>query len=172
VNAFVRAIERRERFEGGYAAETEPRAERAAHPGFPTGGEDWAKAMPDRPHCAWLEPIREGYLTQSDGGRPLASLIGAFKDYGGAQTVVFMPVTPVYTEVVLSSLVHEDAEPGRDYDIERLRWMWHETTVQDTKLIGNNRAGVNSRRYLPDPYGTGERGAEGFVHWYLEQIAG
>lgn len=189
VNAFVRVIERRERYEGGYAAETEAWAERAAQQGFLTGHDDWADEMPDQPHRAWLEPIRDGYLTLSEDGRPLAPLIGDFKGYDGAQTVVFMPfgyfyatgdhatlfrftpVTPTHTEVMLTWLVHEDAEPGRDYDIERPRWMWHETTAQDTKLIGNNQAGVNSHRYLPDPYGTGERGVEGFVRWYLAQIA-
>lgn len=190
VNAFVRVIERRERCEGGYAAETEAWAERAAHQGFLTGRDDWADEMPDQPHRAWREPIREGYLTLSEDGRPLAPLIGDFRDFDGAQTVVFMPfgyfyatgdhatlfrftpVTPTHTDVVVTWLVHEDAEPGRDYDVERLRWMWHETTIQDTKLIGDNQAGVNSHRYLPGPYGTGERGAEGFVRWYLGQIAG
>ena len=31
------------------------------------------------------------------------------------------------------------------------KWMWDVTTIQDTRIIGDNQKGVNSRRYPPRP---------------------
>ena len=50
--------------------------------------------------------------------------------------------------------------------------MWDVTTVEDTKIIGDNQLGVNSRRYAPGVYSSRERGTIGFVAWYLGRMGG
>ena len=84
-------------------------------------------------------------------------------------TFRFTPVSPRLTEVVLTWLVHEDAAEDDD-DVERLKWMWHVTTIQDTTIIGDNQSGVNSSRYTPGPYSEREGGAKRFIQWYLSQL--
>jgi len=48
-----------------------------------------------------------------------------------------------------SWLVNADAEEGRDYDIDRLSWLWGVTTIQDGDITMDNQKGVNSRFYQP-----------------------
>ena len=68
--------------------------------------------------------------------------------------------------------MREDAVEGKDYDLDRLVWMWDVTTVEDTKIIGDNQLGVNSRRYEPGVYSMRERGTTGFVNWYISRLGG
>ena len=74
------------------------------------------------------------------------------------------------TDVELIWLVREDAKEGVDYDLERLVWLWHETTVADTRIINDNQKGVNSRRYRPGPYTELEASVGEVTAWYLDQI--
>ena len=189
VNAFVRAVEWHERFGGGYAKATEAWAETARAMGHKVGRGEWGPDGTPRLHMAWREPIRPGFDTLSEDGAPVAPLMGDLSGFDGGQTVAFLtlsffyvandhatlfrftPVSPTHTEVVLTWLVDADAEEGPDYDVERLTWMWRTTTLQDTKLIADNQAGVNSRRYTPGPYAEGEHYAEAFTRWYLATIA-
>ena len=48
-------------------------------------------------------------------------------------------------------LVHKDAEEGKDYNLEKMIWMWDVTTIADKRIIENNQKGVNSRKYSPGP---------------------
>ena len=157
--------------------------------GTPAGLMLWEETFPDQPHYGRRRPIGNGRRTLTVDGGPAAPLMGDFKEYDGGDSVVwlhplhavwgandhvtlfrFTPVHAQLTDVELIWLVRGDAEEGVDYDLERLTWLWHETTVADTRIINDNQKGVNSRRYRPGPY----MELEGFVGnvtaWYLDQI--
>ncbi|MBM4070309.1 MAG: aromatic ring-hydroxylating dioxygenase subunit alpha [Planctomycetes bacterium] len=134
-------------------------------------------------------PIRPGYLTQSRDGKPVAPLLGSYKEYDGGITsfmhlpliwyVVsndhalltrFTPIAPLETELELTWLVHEDAVEGQDYDPENVCWLWRITAEQDKSICDNNQRGILSSRYQPGPYATTERSADEFVTWYLQEL--
>ncbi|RPI81447.1 MAG: aromatic ring-hydroxylating dioxygenase subunit alpha, partial [Planctomycetaceae bacterium] len=135
-------------------------------------------------------PIRPGFLTQSEGGKPVAPLLGFATEYDGGITsfthlpliwyVVcndyafltrFTPKAPLETELELTWLVREDALEGRDYDPDAVCWLWRETAAQDKTICENNQRGILSSRYLPGPYSTAEASVEVFVAWYLHEIS-
>ena len=68
-------------------------------------------------------------------------------------------------------LVREDAREGVDYDAEKLRWLWDETTKQDKSIIELNAAGVASRGYVPGPYSKLEGMTADFIERYLALMA-
>ena len=134
-------------------------------------------------------PIREGFVTQSRGGQPVAPLMGDYQEYDGGVTAIqffplnwivacndhamlsrFTPVSPQTTEVEITWLVDGNAREGEDYSVEDVTWLWAKTVEQDAWLCENNQRGVNSRRYQPGPYSTMENAAAGFVDWYLTQL--
>ena len=133
--------------------------------------------------------LLEGHLTASPDGRPVAPLMGEFRDYDGSSTYFdvgpisdflayadhglvyrFIPRSVDRTEMEVLWLVHEDAVEGRDYDLARLTWLWQVTSVEDKQIIERNQEGVNSRYYEPGPYSLQERYAGHFVDWYLTDI--
>ena len=67
-------------------------------------------------------------------------------------------------------LVDAKAEEGKDYSKDELIWLWDLTSRADKRIIENNQQGVNSRYYVPGPYGPMERLTRLFTAWYLEQI--
>ncbi|MER9826675.1 aromatic ring-hydroxylating dioxygenase subunit alpha [Mesorhizobium sp. M0115] len=142
-----------------------------------------------QPYWAHRAPLQEGWQTASQDGKPVAPLMGAFKDFDGAETYLelmpqfamsgysdhvtqfrFTPLDPTHTEVRITWLVDQNAREGVDYDVERLKWLWDVTTLQDAEIIGNNQLGVNSRRYGPGPYSTREKRVTSFVAWYLDRL--
>ncbi len=144
-----------------------------------------------QPYGVFRQPIRDGYVTLSEDGQPVAPLMGDLKQWDGGETLLifgpltyvylandhatlfrFTPVTPTHTDVLVSWLVRDDAIEDKDFDLDRLVWMWDVTTVEDTKIIGDNQLGVNSRRYEPGVYSLRERGTIGFVAWYLGRMGG
>ena len=186
VNAYVRA---NAKDSSAYEPNVAAWNEKAAAMGHRVGRTYSETDLPEQPHGAFRQPIRDGYLTLSEDGKPVAPLIGDFAQYDGGETMLvfgplfyiyaandhattfrFTPVSPRHTEVVLTWLVHEDAEEGADYTVDPLKWMWDVTTIQDTAIIGNNQAGVNSRRYTPGPYSEREGFTDRFVRWYLKQL--
>ena len=40
-------------------------------------------------------------------------------------------------------VVRDDAEEGKDYDIDRMKWLWDVTTIADKTIIEKNQEGVN-----------------------------
>lgn len=135
--------------------------------------------------------LREGFVTESLDGRPVAPLLGSLPDRDtGAMAVVmlpnllleassdyvmtlrFTPTGPATTEARVQWLVRDDAAEGKDYDLERLTAFWKLTCEQDWKLCEDNQAGVQSRRYTPGPYAPEEKGVKHFVQWYLSRLAG
>ena len=163
--------------------------EKVGASGMPTGLTMWDDTFPDQPHYGRRRPIGNGRCTLTADGEPVAPLMGDFKEYDGGDTVVwlhplhafwgtndhvtlfrFTPVHARLTEVELIWLVREDAKEGVDYDLARLAWLWHETTVADTRIINDNQKGVDSRCYLPGPYMELEAFLKDVTAWYLDQI--
>lgn len=134
--------------------------------------------------------LREGFVTESMDGRPVAPLLGTIpdRDIGGMALVVlpnllleassdyvmtlrFTPAGPRSTKADVEWLVRGDAVEGRDYDLARLTEFWKLTCEQDWKLCEDNQAGVNSRAYRPGPYAPDEKGVQHFVQWYLDRLS-
>lgn len=130
-------------------------------------------------------PIGRGFLTEVADGKPLAPLMGAFKEYDGAQTAVafnplgyilasndyaavmrFTPRGPLMTDIETLWLVRSDAVEDRDYDVERLIHVWDVTLREDKVITENNQAGVLSRAYTPGPHSLQETRISDFLAWY------
>ena len=129
------------------------------------------------------------FLTGSQDGKPLAPLLGNIGDYGGGVADIqtgavsfgllyadhavlygFAPRGVQATDMDVTWLVRADAEQGRDYDLDRLTWLWRVTTEADKEIIANNQKGINSRFYEPGPLSDMEEFTTGFIEWYLAQI--
>ncbi len=134
-------------------------------------------------------PMWRGHVTGSDDGQPVAPLLGEIRDYDGGTTdfqigpvtfalaycdyVVIYRFTPVSlgkSECNISWLVNGDAEKGRDYEKQRLTWLWDVTTQADKRIIEYNSEGVKSRFYEPGPYSEMEAYTWKFMSWYLQAI--
>ena len=132
----------------------------------------------------------EKYKTGSEDGEPLAPLLGGLKGYDhgaldmniGSFTfylcysdhVVVYVFTPTAHETSAADiywLVRADAEEGKDYDVDKLTWLWHVTTLADERIIVDNQKGVNSRKYQPGPLAIKEDLIERYIVWYLTQLA-
>jgi phenylpropionate dioxygenase-like ring-hydroxylating dioxygenase large terminal subunit len=134
--------------------------------------------------------LYDGFLTGSDGGQPVAPLMGKFKGYdGGAgdfqfgimsfmlnypDHCVLYRFTPrglTATDMEIVWFVRGDAEEGVDYDKDKVTWLWHNTTLEDEYIITRNSEGVNSRFFEPGPYHPEfEFLCVDFVNWYLETM--
>lgn len=131
-----------------------------------------------------------GALTGSEDGAPVAPLMGNFSAYDGGFTYLdigpssfylaypdhgliylFLPHSPQKTEMEVLWLVEADAQEGTDYEIKRLTWLWHVTSLADKLIIDQNQKGVNSRYYQPGPYNSMEEQTQRFIEWYLDKIA-
>jgi phenylpropionate dioxygenase-like ring-hydroxylating dioxygenase large terminal subunit len=132
----------------------------------------------------------EGFVTGSQDGQPVAPLMGNIKDYdGGAGDFQmgpltfmlnypdhcvlyrFLPRSLTETDMELVWFVREDAVEGKDYDVAKLTWLWHHTTLEDEYIITRNAAGVNSRFFEPGPYHPEfEFTLQQFVCWYLHSL--
>jgi phenylpropionate dioxygenase-like ring-hydroxylating dioxygenase large terminal subunit len=143
-------------------------------------------ATSGQPCRAGTMPLAPGQLTASRDGKGLAPLLGRIAGYDESATtgcigflsyigamcdyaivVSYIPQSVGVTHVVMKWLVRADAREGTDYDVEKLRWLWDETTKQDKSIIELNAAGVESRGYRPGPYSTLESMTADFVERYL-----
>ncbi|CAN5500594.1 aromatic ring-hydroxylating dioxygenase subunit alpha [soil metagenome] len=135
-------------------------------------------------------PLKDGFLTESLDGRPVAPLLGDLPTAGTgslrvitlpnswshancdyAVTTRLTPVGPEMTRIDLAFLVRADAVEGVDFDLGRVTDVWKATSEQDWELCENNHAGVRSMAYTPGPYSTvTENSVDAFVHWYTEQL--
>jgi len=133
--------------------------------------------------------LLDGHVTAAADGRQLAPLMGRFPACDGSSTYFdigpvsdflayadhgmiyrFIPRSVDLTEMEVLWLVDAKAEAGRDYDVERLSWLWTVTSVEDKQIIERNQEGVNSRYYEPGPYSLQEEYAGRFVAWYLAEL--
>jgi phenylpropionate dioxygenase-like ring-hydroxylating dioxygenase large terminal subunit len=158
---------------------------RAASLGRPIGTVDDG---PDSSHLRLLlqRTIREGYDSETQDGRPAASLMGkrlgfdqgrmylsfspftqlvATNDF--AVLFLFTPRSTLHTDVDLYWLVDRRAS---EVDVKRMIWGWDETTKQDKAITENNQAGILSKHYRPGRYSEHERRVVTFQQWYLAQF--
>ena len=131
-------------------------------------------------------PLIRDHLTGSEDGQPLAPLMGDIRDFDGGATDMqvgpvtyglfycdhvviyrFTPLGPDTADCDITWLVRGDAEEGRDYDKEKLIWLWDVTTDADKTIIERNAQGVNSRYYAPGPLSEMEDYTWSFLSWYL-----
>jgi Rieske 2Fe-2S family protein len=135
--------------------------------------------------------LAEGCLTGSADGQPLAPPMGpagarwdgscvfgelgflsaflAYADHGVIYR--FIPRGVLDTEMEVIWLVAGDAEAGRDYDPERLTWLWDVTSQADKRIIECNQAGVSSRAYQPGPFSLMEPGTQAYVERYVAELS-
>jgi Rieske 2Fe-2S family protein len=133
--------------------------------------------------------LRDGFVTESMDGRPVAPLLGSIpeRDVGAVALVALLnlmfeassdyvmisrwtPAGPLLTHVQVQWLVRAGAKEGSDYEIGPLTELWRLTSEQDWKLCEDNQAGVNSGHSRPGIYTPQERGVIHFVDWYLNKI--
>ena len=133
--------------------------------------------------------LYEGTDTGSEDGKQVAPFLGDIRGFDQAAcdlyVGIFNPVLiyndhavlyrfiPVDTQNSIQEiiwLVREDAEEGRDYDRERLTWLWDVTTKADKFIIEKNQQGVNSRYYEPGPLAGMEAFTKRFLDLYLERM--
>jgi Rieske 2Fe-2S family protein len=133
-------------------------------------------------------PIGGGRLTQSQDGKQVAPLMGQQKKFDGGMGVFslrpfafvallndhailfqFLPTGPERTEVVISWLVDQAANPA-DVDVDRMVWLWDVTTVQDKAIVELNACGVRSCAYRPGPYSSLEPGPAALTQGYLREL--
>ncbi|MAW52631.1 MAG: hypothetical protein CME01_07375 [Geminicoccus sp.] len=134
--------------------------------------------------------LYEAYDTGSKDGKPVAPLLGALKGYdqGASDLYVgmlnpiliyndyaviyrFVPVDHQTSIQEIIWLVHEEAEEGRDYDLEHLCWLWDVTTKADKHIIEKNQEGVNSRYYQPGPLAEMEFYTQRFLDYYIARLS-
>ena len=134
--------------------------------------------------------LYDDFLTGSEGGKPVAPLMGKFKDYDGGcgdfqlggmtfmlnypDHCVLYRYTPrglTTTDMEIVWFVRGDSQEGIDYDKDKVTWLWHKTTLEDEYIITRNSEGVNSRFFEPGPYHPEfERLCLDFVNWYLDTM--
>lgn len=134
--------------------------------------------------------LYDGVSTGSQDGKPVAPLMGRFNEYDGGVTSIhlggtsflvcypdhgmiyrFIPKTYDSCEMELIWLVKEDAVEGRDYDLDRLTWLWKVTTEEDKKIIEHTARGVRSHYFVPGPIAPMEHNELRYIHWYLSEIS-
>ena len=134
--------------------------------------------------------LYDGVKTGSPEGKPVAPLMGDFRDYDGGVTSThfapssffiaypdhgviyrFIPLTASTSAMELIWLVRGDAKEGLDYDVDKLTWLWRVTTQADKRITEDNQKGVNSSFYEPGPYSPVEPNAIRWIEWYLGEIA-
>ena len=174
--------------EEDYAPQLEAFNAKAEAMGHPTGNINETE-MSLHYSGAGRTGIGEGFISETEDGTPAAPLMGNFTDWDGGYTSVtfspfssiissndfatifrFIPRDATYTDVELIWLVREDAVEGKDYDLEKMIWMWDVTTIADKRIIEDNHAGVSSRVYQPGPYSQHEIATDYLIKWYLNRL--
>jgi Rieske 2Fe-2S family protein len=79
----------------------------------------------------------------------------------------FIPREAQSSDMIVTWLVNGEATEGKDYDLDRVTWLWTVTTKQDKAIIEGNAAGIASSRYEPGRASLLENDVIGFRKWYL-----
>ncbi|HVW71486.1 MAG TPA: aromatic ring-hydroxylating dioxygenase subunit alpha [Steroidobacteraceae bacterium] len=133
--------------------------------------------------------LYDGVSTGSEDGSPIAPPMGDFTGFDGGVTSIhvggssflvcyadygmiyrFVPRTWESSEMELIWLVREDAVEGRDYDFEKLTWLWKVTTDEDKSIIERTAAGVRSHYFRPGPIAPMEYNELRYITWYLDEV--
>ncbi len=134
-------------------------------------------------------PLFPGYLTGSKSGAAVAPVLGRLGGLDGGATDLavgplsffliygdhlvgyrFVPRSLQETDIQIEWYVREEAQEGRDYNVEDLTWLWHVTSLDDERIIRHNQQGVNSHRFVPGPLSDMEWGITGFYKTYFDMI--
>jgi Rieske 2Fe-2S family protein len=83
----------------------------------------------------------------------------------------FLPLSKDQCACDVFWFVDENAENGRDYDLDQLTWLWDVTTQADKTIIANNQKGVDSRFYKSGRLSEMETFQQSFLDWYLEVLS-
>ena len=87
-------------------------------------------------------------------------------------TLTFRPLTPTTCVVLYQWFVRQDAEPGVDFDLDRLVEVGHVTQSEDNALIERTQRGVESTYFTPGPLSVDlEAALHDFVTNYLTHMA-
>lgn len=135
-------------------------------------------------------PLLDGVKSGSLGGAPMAPFLGKITGYdGGASEFMvgpvnffliyndhmvgyrFVPMTHNTCRCEIFWFVRDDAVEGKDYDLDKLTWLWDVTTQADEKIIINNKKGVDSHFYVPGRLSTMEYFEQSFITWYLKTLS-
>ena len=133
--------------------------------------------------------LREGSISMSESGQPVAPRMGALADDDAgnlclvvrpmfileacadhATVLRFTPMSVQETAVDVFWFVRGDAVEGEDYQLDEVIWFWKTTGEQDFEICKNNQAGINSAKYQPGPLSEQERDVAEFHDWYKEQL--
>lgn len=151
---------------------------------------DFSNKDPDQEQYAYSRyALFDGYMTGSKDGKPLAPLLGNIKEFNQGCSdfnigpvsyflaycdhivgYIFTPTSQDQCQCDIYWLVNKDAEENKDYDKERLMWLWDVTTYADETIIVNNQKGVNSIKYQSGPYTDKEQSTRRFIKWYLSEL--
>ncbi len=135
-------------------------------------------------------PLVDGYVSESMDGKQVAPLMGDYPDPDvGTLRIRMMPnfwnhsscdhgvsvrLTPngIYsTKVRMYWVVDQNAQEGKDYELEKLLPFWQLTAEQDWEICKNAQLGVNSQAYVPGPLSTyKEYNVDRFLRWYLKEL--
>ena len=137
-------------------------------------------------------PFREGFVTESVDGQPVAPIMGRFTDpdtgnarantypnfwlHGSSDHMHTMRVTPIdetTTRIQADWLVSEDAIEGDDYEVESLIAFSKRVNDEDRGIVEDQARGIANSRYQPGRYSPiKEKLVEHFIDWYLNQLSG
>ncbi len=93
-------------------------------------------------------PVGDGF-SAGFSIQPCLSRVMVHVDHGVTHTI--RPVDTHRLVWTTQWLVHEDAQEGADYDVERLTNVWDATNCEDIVLVEGAHRGVRSRRFRPGP---------------------
>ena len=129
------------------------------------------------------------YKTGSKDGEPGAPLLGKLTDFdkgasdfnfGGFSFMlaysdhvvayVFTPIDHNNSRCEIYWMVRGDAEEGKDYDVDKLTWLWDITTISDKEIIVNNSKGEHSKYYQPGPFSGMEKEERIYIDWLLQEL--
>ena len=151
---------------------------------------DFSNKDPDQEQYAYSRyALFDGYMTGSKDGKPLAPLLGNIKEFNQGCSdfnigpvsyflaycdhivgYIFTPTSQDQCQCDIYWLVNKDAKENKDYDKEKLMWLWDVTTYADETIIVNNQKGVNSIKYKSGPYTDKEQSTRRFIKWYLSEL--
>lgn len=134
-------------------------------------------------------PLYPDYQTGTKSGDPVAPLLGRLTGYDGGTTDLligilnnfliysdyvvgyrFVPRELQKTDIQIVWYVRGDAKEGNDFDLDTLIWLWHETSLDDERIIRVNQEGVNSHHFVPGPLSDMEWGMQSFYDNYLGKL--
>jgi Rieske 2Fe-2S family protein len=150
--------------------------------------------FPDAENNTWYSAnrtvLREGYVSESMDGQQVAPLMGDYdttnvgvlrmrtlpnfwkhSSCDHAVTTRLLPAGLYQTKAHVTWLVHEDAQEGKDYQLDKLLPFWQLTSEQDWELCERVQWGVSCSAYRPGPLSqTREYNLDAFLRWYLRQL--